>query len=125
MNMRMTWEGVQVRLEFVRFLDGSFVIDAIVDGGQRVARCGFYNGEVLARLMVCIGLGRELGDCNARVAIKNGSDHARIVTALVAADIIPPAGCRTLPSVLGLCQVYELTDAAHAFALHNFEVVDA
>jgi hypothetical protein len=125
MNTRFVWRGVLVRLEFMRYLDGSLVIEAVVDGAQNVARCALEDADLYRRFTAYIGLGRALGDRNALVAIKNCAENDGIVPTLIAMGIILPALCRTVPSVFGSCLVYELTDDAQALANDHYERVDA
>jgi hypothetical protein len=125
MNFRFIWYGVHVRLEFLRYPDGSLVIEAVVDGAQNLARRKLEDGEVFRRITTYVGLGRALGDRNALVALRDCKDNDGIVPALVLKGVLTPSLRRTVPSSFGSCVVYELTDEAQVVAADNCERIEA
>ena len=125
MNTRFVWRGVFVRLESLRYLDGGVVIEAFVDGGQDGPHGRFEEGEVLRRFTACIGLGRELGNRDSLIAIKNCAENDGIVPVLIEMGLLQPDLRRTVPSILGSCLVYELTAGAQALAIDQSEWAQA
>ena len=124
-NLQCTWLSVKLRLAFLRYRDGSIVIDALVDGTQQVRRQRFEEGEVFLRLTSFLALGRERGDRNALVAVKAALQSDGIVSALVDLGVLKPELRRTVPTVFGPCFVYELTDDAQALSAQHSELIDA
>lgn len=119
------WRGHFVRLEFLRYLDGGVVVEAIIEGRQSSRGGPREDGDVLHRFTTCIGLGRELGDRNFLIALKNWPDNDGSVPTLLALGVIKPGLRRTVPHVVGSCLVYELTDEAHSLANDPLALVEA
>ena len=72
---------------------------------------------MLRRFTACIGRGRELGNRDSLIAIKNCAENDAIVPVLIEMGMLQPNLRRTVPSILGSCLVYKLTAGAQALAI--------
>ena len=80
---------------------------------------------MLRRFTACIGRGRELGNRDSLIAIKNCAENDAIVPVLIEMGMLQPNLRRTVPSILGSCLVYKLTAGAQALAIDPSEWVQA
>ena len=76
-----------------------------------------------ARVTACRG--RDLGNRDSLIAIKNCAENDAIVPVLIVMGMLQPDLRRTVPSILGSCLVYELTAGAQALAIDPSEWVQA